>query len=222
MAGVSLSLPRSTASPAFDYLRSCSFEPWLRTQKWATPSLGCDTETRFPKTFSSARLSAEHLALGSSGSRPFGCKHSVFSLHLSRLHDAFRSRTPTDATRTLRAVAADKETPGPVIFPPRGVRCRQWATHSQRSWFQSKQLSAPCGTRVNNWLFCCRIDKTALWWTGFSLSSQPELAWVQAGACQVCGQVGALHALLLWCWQQPHVPTGPRGAWFGVGAAERS
>lgn len=101
------------SSLAFDYLRSFSFETWLRTHKWATPSPGCDAETRFPKT--SARLSDERLALVSSGSRPFGCKHSALSLHLSPLHDAFRARTPAEATCTLRAAAVDKETPGPVM-----------------------------------------------------------------------------------------------------------
>lgn len=147
---------------------------------------------------------------------------SVFSLHLSCLHDAFRSRTPTDATRTLRAVAADKETPGPVIFPPRGVRCRQWAAHSQRlisvktalspMWHQGKQLVILLSHRQNSSL----MD----WFFTF----QPARVGMSPGWClpSMWAGWGPLHALLLWCWQQPYVPTGPRGAWFGVGAAEGS
>ena len=124
--------------------------------------------------FSSARLSAKRLALVSSGSHPSGCKHSALSLHLSPLHDAFRARTPAEATCTLRTVAVDKETPGPVMGGGRTNRAHlSWAGSevlwllfhlpstwrqmqtmgnpwSQRSWFQSKQLSAPCGTRVNS------------------------------------------------------------------------
>lgn len=72
-------------------------------------------------------------------------------------------------------------------------------------WHQSKQLVILLSHRQNSSL----MD----WFFTF----QPARVGMSPGWCLPSMWAGWGPALLVWCWQQPHVPTGPRGAWLGLG-----
>lgn len=168
-----------------------------------------------PKTFSSARTLSRASGPGQLWFPVLWLQAQRVFLHLSRLHDAFHSRTPTDAACTLRAVAVDKETPGPVIFP---TWCQMQAISNAQSeelisvktalspmWHQSKQLVILLSTDKNSslmdWFFTfqpARVGMSPGWclpsmWAGWGparvavvvLAAAPRSHWPQR--CLVWG-----------------------------------